>query len=103
MYSKIQDPVGELEIKTEPLNKNEILVTIIKLDTKEERKGNSFLNENEYHVGIRLRCIQRGGKILNGDKVRYDCNKPVNKFEEQIEEAKIVEDNNNSPSTWEQN
>lgn len=93
MYSKIQDPVGELEIKTEPLNKNEILVTIIKLNTKEERKGNSFLNENEYHVGVRLRCIQRGGKILNGSIVKYDDEQNLNNFEEL---------NQSSPSTGEQ-
>ena len=82
MYSKIQYPVGELEIKTEPLNKNEILVTIIKLDTKEERKTYSFLNENEYHVGVRLRCIRRGGKILNGSIVKYDGEQNLNNFEE---------------------
>ena len=103
MESKLLDPkLGELLIKSEIKGKL-INITAIHLTTKQEKSATSTLSENEYHIGVRRMCLKRGGKILNGSKVILDGNHNLNKFEECIEEAKIVEDNNNSPSTGEQN
>ena len=103
MESKLLDPkLGELLIKSETKGKL-INITAIHLTTKQEKSANSTLSENEYHIGVRRMCLKRGGKILNGSKVVLNGNHSLNKFEECIEEAKIVEDNNNSTFTGEQN
>lgn len=103
MESKLLDPqLGELLIKSETKCKL-INITAVHLTSRKQKTATSTLSENEYHVGVRRMCLKRGGKILNGSKVVLDGNHNLNKFEECIEEAKIVEDNNNSPSTGEQN
>lgn len=90
MWTKLLDPkLGELLIKSEIKGKF-IEIIAIHLTTKQEKSINSTLSENEYHIGVRRMCLKRGGKILNGSKVTFDGNHNLNKFEECIEESKII-------------
>lgn len=99
MESKLLDPqLGELLIKSKIKGKL-IEITAINLTTKQEKSATSILSENTYHIGVRRMCLKKGGKILNGSNIFLEGNHNLNRFEEYIEEAKIVEDNNNSPST----
>ena len=73
MWTKLNDPqYGVLNINTQQYETG----TYVIINNDPSRQFRSPLYENEYHVGIRLRCISTGGTILNGSIVEYsgECN-----------------------------
>lgn len=87
MWTKLNDPqYGVLTINTQPYERG----TYIIVNGDSNKKFRSPLYENEYHVGIRLRCISTGGTILNGSIVEYSGERNLNDFKEI---------NQSSPST----
>ena len=91
MWTKLKDNEhGVLNINTQQYATG----TYIIVNGDSARQFSSPLYENEYHVGIRLRCLANGGTILNGNIVEYNGEQNLNDFEEL---------NQSSPSTGEQN
>jgi hypothetical protein len=103
MWTKLQDPIeGILTFTTQQYD----IGTYVIINGDPAKQFASKLNENEYHCKIRLRCLKRGGKILNGDFVKYKGKAALNKLEELIEDVEfepcteIYEiDKINNPST----
>lgn len=79
MWTRLKDPqYGVLNINTQQHERR----TYIVVNGDSSRQFSSPLYENEYHVGIRLRCISTGGIILNGDIVEYNGEHNLNDFKE---------------------
>ena len=90
MWTKLKDNEhGVLDINTQQY----AIGTYVIVNSDPSKQFCSPLYENEYHVGIRLRCLANGGTILNGSIVKYDGEQNLNNFEEL---------NQSSPSTGEQ-
>lgn len=87
MWTKLNDPqYGVLTINTQQYESG----TYVIVNGDPSKQFCSPLYENEYHVGIRLRCISTGGTILNGSIVEYSGERNLNDFKEI---------NQSSPST----
>ena len=90
MWTKLKDNEhGVLDINTQQYATG----TYVIVNNDPSKQFGSPLYENEYHVGIRLRCLANGGTILNGSIVKYNGEQNLNDFEEL---------NQSSPSTGEQ-
>ena len=90
MWTKLKDNKhGVLNINTQQYATG----TYVIINNDTSKQFSSPLYENEYHIGIRLRCLANGGTILNGSIVKYDGEQNLNDFEEL---------NQSSPSTGEQ-
>lgn len=91
MWTKLKDNEhGVLDINTQQY----ATCTYVIINNDHSKQFGSPLYENEYHVGIRLKCLANGGTILNGSIVKYDGEQNLNDFEEL---------NQSSPSIGEQN
>ena len=91
MWTKLKDNEhGVLDINTQQY----ATCTYVIINNDPSKQFSSLLYENEYHVGIRLRCLANGGTILNGSIVKYDGEQNLNDFEELSQSF---------PSTGEQN
>lgn len=79
MWTKLNDPeYGVLDINTQQYETG----TYVIINNDPSKQFNSLLYENEYHVGIRLRCLANGGTILNGSIVEYSGEQNLNDFKE---------------------
>lgn len=79
MWTKLKDNEhGVLDINTQQYTTD----TYVIINNDPSKQFSSPLYENEYHVGIRLRCLANGGIILNGSIVKYDGEQNLNNFEE---------------------
>jgi len=86
MWTKLQDPEeGILEFNTQQYK----IGTYVIINSNPTKQFTTSLNENEYHCRIRLQCLKRGGKILNGNNVIYKGNALLNRFEELIEDVEF--------------
>lgn len=87
MWTRLKDPEhGVLDINTQQYESG----TYVIINNNPSKQFGSLLYENEYHVGIRLRCLANGGTILNGSIVEYSGEQNLNDFKEI---------NQSSPST----
>lgn len=79
MWTKLKDiKRGILNINTQQHSAG----TYVIVNNDSSKQFSSPLYENEYHVGIRLRCLANGGTILNGSIVKYNGERNLNDFEE---------------------
>lgn len=87
MWTKLNDPEhGVLDINTQQYENG----TYVIINSDPSKQFCSPLYENEYHVGIRLRCISTGGTILNGSIVKYNGEQDLNNFAENPKNEVIV-------------
>ena len=86
MWTKLEDPVqGIMEFNTQQYQ----VGTYVIINNDPAKQFTSGIDENRYHCAIRLECLKRGGKILNGSKVTYKGSARLNCFEELIEDGNI--------------
>lgn len=89
MWTKLKDSEhGVLDINTQQYATG----TYVIVNNDPSKQFASPLYENEYHVGIRLRCLSNGGTILNGSIVKYDGEQNLNNFEELNQSSTSTEE-----------